>query len=168
MQTLFSKIRFDGEKVVIVYTVDRESGGDPDEYSLKSADTPSVEFTMALQALKRDVVDICEFPSTDEKKFTVRGVSLSHTDGVLGVVITALKLVETANAPLVINTPHLAQTDTAPSLPIATADRIKTLCEQAQKYVDGERAQGELFPGIPALAEQLRKDVDAANGATKH
>ncbi len=64
----------------------------------------------------------------------------------MGATITVLKALSAANAPLVLNTPFLPESsDGGICLPAETRDRIETLCEEAQKYVDGERKQGNLF-----------------------
>ncbi len=153
----FTKIKFDGAKVRLEYERLRKSG-DPDEFVLYSADAPTPEFQAVIQALAVDVVSICELIPSDTERMQVRGVTLSHTNDVMGVVITALKSVSMANSPLVLNTPHLPETsysddDSAPTWPTGMGERIAALEVQASLYLNGTRAQGDLFEDNADKAE---------------
>lgn len=153
MEKTFTKIKSDGSKVMIAYEVERKDGGDADEYSMHSADKPRPEFDAALQALATDVVYICELIPSDVERLRVRGVTLTHSNGILGACITALKTLKSSNAPLVINTPHLPVEpysdgdDNAPTMPSGMADRIAAVEAEAQRYLDNDRAQVSLFAG---------------------
>ncbi len=149
--TRFTKIRFDGRKVLLEYEVTRPGGGEPDEFLVHSSDPPLGSFVAALRALVEDVCFICEFPVSEASRFTVRGVTLTHDDG-LGAVITALKALETADVPLVVNSPHLPAKarESDPGgfcLPAWTVRRVLALVEEAERYLRGDRAQGSLFQG---------------------
>jgi hypothetical protein len=145
----FTKIKFDGSKVRIEYENKREDQAQWDEFSLQSADRPVPEFIEALHALRQDVVSICELAETDETKLDVRGVTITHTNDIMGLCITALKALKTTQAPLVLNTPHLPEesySDTpCPVLDEQTVARLGVLIRAAERYVDGERAQGDLL-----------------------
>ena len=152
-----SKIKWNGSKVTIHYERAREAG-EPDEFSVACSERPLPSFVMALQALAVDVLTICELPANQELNLTVKGVSLSNALGVLGAVITATKALETSNAPLILNTPHLPveaysgdANDTNPTLSHVTVERINALCVEALRYVDGEREQPRL---VEAPADQ--------------
>jgi hypothetical protein len=167
-ETRFTKIKYDGAKVRIEYEVERE-GKEPDEYSLFSADAPSTSFQAALGALREDVIAICELPADQMDKLHIRGVSISHTNGIMGACITALKTVQTANAPLVLNSPHLPSApysdNPEPVLPPETCERLRALMAEAQKYIDGERAQGNLFADVASSEDAVAKSrvLDAAS-----
>ena len=169
-KTRFSKIKYDGAKVRIEYEVDRENGNDPDEYSLFSADAPATSFHAALRALREDVIAICELPADQADKLSIRGVSLSNTNGIMGACITALKAVTTANAPLVLNTPHLPSApysdNPEPVLATETVERLNVLMAEAQKYIDGERAQGDLFARADVLDAASRMVPDGVTSVT--
>ncbi len=78
---------------------------------------------------------------------TITSVSLSAGD-YGGIVVTALKKVSSAHAPVVINSPHTPETPTSeggPELPSYVRTLIGTLEDEAQKFWSGERAQQELF-----------------------
>lgn len=149
--TRFTKIKYDEKKVRIEYQRTRDDGNEADEYTLLSVDRPTEAFVVALNALTDDVVAICELEPHQGAQIDVRGVSLTWTDGILGACITALKRLTTANAPLVLNTPHLPSqpysegNPNEPVLPAETVVRLEALMAEAQKYVDGERAQANLF-----------------------
>jgi hypothetical protein len=106
-------------------------------------------------------VKICELPESDAAKLKIRGVTLTHAHDVLGAVITALKPLKTANSPLVINTPHLPECaysgdgdDPNPTMHDGMPERLHALVVQAQRYLDGDRAQGDLF-AAPVSAGEL-------------
>lgn len=141
----FTKVKYDGSKMRLEYEVTRPRGGEPDELAYASADRPLPSFVDALQALVPDVCAICEFPSSEHPKFTVRGVSLSWTDDVMGACITALRALMTADAPLIINSPFLPEKPRSsdPSgyrLPVGTVRRLRELLAEAERYLDGDRA----------------------------
>jgi hypothetical protein len=164
-ETRATKVKFDGSKVRIEYEKKRLDGH-YDEYTLSSLDSPSLEFQNALKALAMDAVTICELDGKDVDKLTVRGVTLTYTNDIMGACITALKKLETSNAPLVLNTPHLpseAYGDgdvTSPVLEPSTVSRLVEVAEAALRFIDGERAQGNLFVAgseVEAPAEQLQE-----------
>ncbi|HEX8030314.1 MAG TPA: hypothetical protein VF491_17690 [Vicinamibacterales bacterium] len=164
MDKRFTKIKYDGSKVRLEYEVVREAG-DPDEFTLFCADPPAREFAEAIAALADDVIAICELSPSDVTKVRVRGVTLTYSHDVLGACITALKTLKTADAPLVINTPHLPEVpysegnDAAPTLAGGTVARLHALIDQAERYLNGDRAQGsllaELQPPTESVAEVM-------------
>lgn len=159
-KTRVSKVKYDGSRVRIEYQKERADGQSADDYTLSCADQPSPAFLAALNALADDVVSICEFHADSVRNLKVRGVSFTYTNDVFGAVITALKTLKTANAPLVINTPHLTDEPygegdgSTPLLDTSTADRLHTLALEAENYINGERAQGALFSGESAQEVQ--------------
>jgi hypothetical protein len=95
-------------------------------------------------------------------KLTVRGVTITWTNDIMGACITALKALKGANAPLVLNTPHLPSEPYSEGgspdflLPEETAENIGALLNEAEAYIRGERAQGSLLPEVPAAQYQAR------------
>lgn len=147
--TRFTKIKFDGSKMRLEWQVIRPGGSDPDEYSMQCADLPLADFRNALRALVDDVCVICEFPSSEASKVKPLGCSLTYKDGILGAVITATKELMISPAPLILNTPHLPEKPYGESggaiLPANTVRRVRELCVQAERYLNGDREQGSLF-----------------------
>lgn len=161
----FDKIKFDGVRVTIKYH--EGAADDPqNETTYTSKDAPTPEFREALQALRADVIDICELPM-QLYALDVRSVSFSHANDILGATITALYSLSKSNAPLVINTPHKSAEpyseggDSSQCLDPHAVARLKRLIDRAEKYLQGARAQGTLFDAPPVLdrAEQLRKEA---------
>lgn len=144
-----TKAKYDGSKVRIEYEQQRPDK-QYDEFTMSSVDRPTPTFILALNALAADVVKICEFPEDDAKKLTIRGVSVSHTNDIMGVCITALKAVKSAQSPLVLNTPHIPEEPygdaESPTLTRETLDRVHSFLLEVENYIKGERAQPSLLP----------------------
>jgi hypothetical protein len=145
------KVSWDGERVVVRWEVPRKGG--TDEFSISCLDAPAPELLVALAGLRTDVAEICELPATYCANLEIRGVSFSYGGEarVMGATITALRHVTTANAPLVLNTPHLAEEpyaeggDTDKLLSSVAVEALNLVASEALRYVDGHRAQGDLF-----------------------
>lgn len=145
-----SKVSYDGKLVLIRYQLLRKDGN-VDEFEFKCHDQPAGPFKVALTSLREYIAEICQLPAEYCGDLEVRGCSYSYSDdGIMGVTITALKPLRTANAPLVLNTPHLmsAPMDDNDVQPLLSADQVIALDEVRQRaieYVDGQRAQLNLF-----------------------
>lgn len=146
---IFKKIRYKDNQVTLTYEDETPHGND--KYSMESLDEPAPVFKRALQNLAQHVIDICELSDEAPESFTVLGVSLSDTEGISGVTITALKELAHSNAPLVLNTPHKPfepYTEGVEDPNCLTDDQIEAveiLIEAARDYLRGKRAQGDLF-----------------------
>jgi hypothetical protein len=146
------KVSYDQKKVLVRYEQDR--AGDVDEFEIVCKDKPAPEFVTALAALRTHVAEICELTDNYCQDLEVRGASFSYggEGKVMGATITALKTVSTARSPLCLNTPHLPsepysdrEDDETPCLSDDAAEALDHLCLAALAYVDGKRAQVELF-----------------------
>ena len=135
------------KEVVIEYSLLIESpGGGVDEVSfkLKSYDDPLAEFVVTFGSLTSDVERICSLPVGYCLSAEIRGVSFNYRNEMMGATITALVPVETANSPVVINTPFLPsgqynEGGEAPVLPTATRLKLEQLIIYANDYIDGKR-----------------------------
>ena len=145
----FRKIKYDGT-VVLIETEDA-GGAWEKATTLTSREEPHPDFTKALAAFVDPVLAICQLPDDYGHTLTVRGVSLSRDDdGNEGCVVTCLKELLFVPAPLVLNTPHLSEREGADGsrpMPAALADALDALKREAQAYVNGKRAQADLFAG---------------------
>lgn len=140
----FQKIKWNLKAVSLTWTT--ESGTETHEHELTSSQTPHEDFERALQALKDDVLELCElYDYEDGVRVSSVTISYSEKSGRRGAVVTALKTLAVANAPLVLNTPHLAQEGENDKgvLPPAMWRRVLALEVEAQAYVDGKRAPKE-------------------------
>ncbi len=153
------KLKYNGSRVEIRYDTEREDGADPDEYELKSGDAPRAGMAKALGELPRHVCALCDLPPAYAVGMSARGITLSHTDDILGVVVTCMKPVKGASGPLIINSPHVPAEQYSPtgSSPLMTEEfcaAVEAVIEEAEAYLDGDRAQG-LLPGMKgAVADE--------------
>lgn len=149
----FTKIKFDGKRIFLNYETLRDSS-EPDKFQFESSEKPSPSFNEALQRLKWHIGDICELETKYIHSIEVRSVSFSYggENDTMGATITGLKTLGTANAPLVINTPHLPTEDysgnnpAAFTLSVSCIKDIGLLIDEANKYLEGEREQESMFP----------------------
>ena len=123
-------------------------GTDDIKITLKSNDKPLSELIEKLDSLSRQVEIICDLPNGYCNHAEIRGVSFSHTNGVLGAVITALIPLTNANSPMVINTPHLpseqySEGGQSPLLPQKATYALKEILGLVEKYINGEREKEE-------------------------
>lgn len=107
----------------------------------------------AFQALCPHVREVLEWPdSVYGGCLTVTGVSwsLSADTGVEGAVMVCQAALDTCTSPFCFNTPHLpfgqyAEDGNAPVMPPDAVDALNALRAEVQAYLDGKRAQGDLF-----------------------
>lgn len=147
----FTKIKWNGEKVELRWTTHSGETLDTIEHKLVSYDPPEPEMEEAFAAFVSPVLDILELPEMYGKDLRVTGASVNwggESDR-MGVVLTCLKDLAETNAPLVLNTPHLKEEDpedgNAGQMPQKMVRMVDELQSRAARYVNGHRAQGELF-----------------------
>lgn len=148
--------------------------GDWDEYSLSSSEAATPGFHDALAALRADVVEMCELPVEYEERISVTGVSVSISEDreIPGATITAQLRLDKSHAPLNLNTPHKAEEMYAEDAPEdkksllsgECIDALHALYHEAERYVKGERAQGDLFANVPE--ERDEPDTGAVESVT--
>jgi len=161
----FQKIRYDKGKVKIEYELRNKIKQDWDQFSLACLDEPKPEFQVALQALSEDVIDMCELPEDYQKRIMVTGVSFSYGgDGeIMGATIISQMALNRSNVNLNLNTPHKPSEpyseggDVSQCLSQDCIERLTYLMLEAEDYVKGNRAQGELFVDEAAKEEGLKE-----------
>jgi hypothetical protein len=126
---------------------------------IECKDAPHPDLRTALQAMGDYLKEHAEFPSTWD--VSIIGVTITHTNDVQGVVITGRRDLKNCNAPLIINTPHYTREpyneDDESDKAIfsgACGNAIDALEKEAIAFVDGKRAQGDLFAEEEAKAEE--------------
>lgn len=141
----FKKIKYDTKEVTLIFTT--ETSGETHEHTITSKAHPHPDFVEALAALVDDVVDICGLPLAYEEGLRVQSVTFSYSEktGSSGAVVTALKSLAMSSAPLVLNTPHLVEDGEAGVMTSHMRTRLRGLESEAQQYLSGKRAQGDLF-----------------------
>ena len=155
----FNKIKVDGKTRICLDYDELVGDGKTNEYSMKCVDRARPEFYDLLQALRRHVAQICELPTkpSDIARMEVRGISLSWTNDIMGVVITALKELKRSNSPLVINTPHMPvepysdDGDPTKCLDRHCVEGVENLISEARRYLEGDRAQIDIFQEEEAI-----------------
>lgn len=164
MERRFTKIKFDPKKGMV--HLEYKSGKQLlDEYTMKCTEAPHPNFLKSLEVFKTHVTDICELPAEYAERIIVRGISLNYggEDDVMGCVIIAGMELQNSNAPLNLNTPNKIECMYNPDMPddekvLMSADMredIEELIHEANLYVEGERAQTNLF------AEEVKEPQDA-------
>lgn len=137
--TDFSKIKLDG-------------GGEI-THTLKSTEAPRPEFVAALRAMVPHVLKVLELERAGwEDTLTVSGLSINEeTDGRRGLVCTCRRSLDIANAPLIVNTPHLREDIDGGGdkgfLPGKMLSAMLGVEIEAEYYLKGKRAQADLFDG---------------------
>lgn len=142
---------------------------------LESRAEPRPEFHEAMGELIGPSLRMIEAPTAWEGVATISGVSVTHEEERgMGAVVTLLVPLACAPSPLVINTPYLPSEDPngngAPVLPQALRLAVERVCLEARRYLDGERAQGDLFGAAiqehdaDGVVEELDDDPSAVDG----
>ena len=120
------------------------------KFGMKNTDMARPEMFTAMNALATDVIDLCELPTIWKKQIEVRGVSITYTEKTWGITISAIKRLDKSKKSLVLNTPYTSVDgcDNMELLLSANAiEHIERLTDEAQRYIDGDRAQMKLFDG---------------------
>ena len=146
----FTSIKSNGKRVHLEWTTPAEK--DPDAqvaHTLESKQPPAPEFTAALQAFRGEVGTLLELPKSWMEQVNVTGLSINYEDdGRQGLIVTFTRPLDRTNSPVLVNTPHLREAsdeETGCYLPDAMIELLKEVEIHAAAYVDGTRAQGELF-----------------------
>jgi hypothetical protein len=158
-----TKVKFGKKKIFVLYEEQSTDKKGWDDMHVNSADAPRVELLDAMAALGTHVIDLCEFPDKDDHNIVVTGVSISFgKNDVPGAVITARKRLTDSPAGLLINTPFKPFEPYKEGgsrkflMPEECVEAIKTLIDEAKKYVQGKRAQGvfEFDNGVEEKKEE--------------
>lgn len=149
----FKKIKMTREgKIQMEYEIKNSKGG-LDEFSFSCVDEPKASFVNALNDLRPDVLEMCELPDDYLNRIRVSGVSFSFggENETMGAVLIASMVLYKSNVALNLNTPHKTEDfygetgDENQLLSSECVSRLNRLTEEAEDYVKGIRAQGNLF-----------------------
>ena len=178
MTRRITKVSYDGEEMHIEHIIQRE--GYSDTYKMTSEDAPTQSFIDALQTLKTLIPQWGDMTTEQTQNCEIRGAFFSWKRDVFGGGFTALRPLKNCASPMVLNMPH------KPSMPYSDGgdegmclttienELLLAVCAEAEKYLDGERAQMEL-PLEPGTVEitgcgktvTLTKDA-IKNAADRH
>lgn len=168
MKRKFTKIKYNQDKAELYFSFSANNGN---EYTVKARELPLPSFILAMRELDQYVIEICELPVAYHDRITTRSVSLNYQEEseIMGATLTAQMKLYNSNCPLNLNTPNkpespynqAAEWDEVTCLPQDCVDAIHVLCDEADKYLDGHIAQGELF------TKEDEVEVSALPGETK-
>lgn len=142
------KDEYEREMVTVKLEEPDQAGGFT-QHLIECRDAPHPDLRKALQAMADHLKTNAEFPG--DWIVTIISVTVTHTNGVQGLVITGKRDLERCNAPLIVNTPHYTREpyneDDDSDMGIFSSscgDDLDTLEKETLAYVDGKRAQGQL------------------------
>lgn len=173
------KIKISKENRVEINYQQKSQTGGWNDFSMSCIEKGEPGLYVALSDLAQDVLEMCEQPESYLDRITVKSVSFSYggEKEVMGATISASMKLEYSNCPLNLNTPHKAsesynegEADVKQLLSGDCVERLWKLQELAERYVDGIRAQGNLFDeatvtfaangeSVTVTAEQLETAV---------
>lgn len=135
-----------------------------DILSLKCPEDPLPSFLQAFMDLRKHLLVICEIPVDKDtiERLSVKGVTLTYSgeDSVLGAIISGSLKLTRSNDSLILNTPHKLTDfpgdvgDSKMLMDSECAKALEHLIAEAEKYLNGDRAQEELFSDEPVIAEK--------------
>ena len=146
----FQKIKFSSAGEVLLQWAVKKPGGEETELKMTSKQAPAPEFEAALRAFILPALDLLELDKEYGENLRVVGLSINEEeDGRCGLVVTMLKKLEHANAPLVLNTPHMREYMDEESdrgfMPDEMLQALKAAERAAKNFLDGKRAQADMF-----------------------
>lgn len=145
----FTKIKYDGSTVLLTWTTKKVTGEEV-RHELTSPQDPHPDFLSALDEFRPTVLELLELDEDYGSGLRVQSLSINEEkDGRIGCVVTSLKTLDAAHSPLVLNTPHLRErvdeTTDRGFLSDEMMTAIARVEREAEAYVNGKRAQGDLF-----------------------
>jgi hypothetical protein len=147
MTRRITKVKY-SDRVIINYEVPR--GDSVATYTLDCTDAPTQAFVDALQALKQLIPLWGDMTPEQAQNCEIRGAFFSWKRDIFGGGFTALRPLKNCASPMVLNMPHKpsqpysGEGDEGVCLTTIENELLLAVCAQAEKYLDGERAQMEL------------------------
>lgn len=146
----YTLIRYAREETKLAWTSDDSGSENHLETTLQSKAEPEPELPKALEALRVDVVRICEFPKEYGGDIEVRSVAFQHRQGIYSVSIHAVKTLEGSQRPFNISTPLFTQPADGEAdgkkgmIDGAFQERLDAVIKAAEAFRLGHRAQQDL------------------------
>lgn len=165
----FSKIKWDGACIELTWTTKLDGAGEI-THTLKSYDTPRPEFVAAMRGMVPHVLKVLELEEAGwQDTLSVSGLSINEEDdGRRGLVCTCRRALDVANAPLIVNTPHLREFMDDEQLKGFIPDDMLRAMEQVEReselYLKGKRAQADLFDALVPSADSGIESVTLSSG----
>lgn len=106
---------------------------------------PLLSFYAAFDSLVPHACKILELPDAYRDEITCTGISFAYSkDGVMGATMTLQKKLLRSAAPAILNTPYKPEWGDPNALSRDCLDAIRVVIAEAQRFLDGERAQTEM------------------------
>ncbi len=164
MNIRFTKIKLKEQKVFLIWEKYEETTKSWDEYSLRCADPALPSLYDAMKNLDKHIAAICELPAACEASIEATGVSFTYVEEGRGCVITGKKILKSNPAPMNLNTPYKVDTPAEGMEDYALSDEcidaLQALEAEAFEYINGHRAQGNLFEEKPAEITEKPVEID--------
>ena len=146
----FTKISYERKAKAVTLRWQTLAGKDTVKHELESSDVPAPALPKALDAFLPEVLKLLKLPTEYGLGLEIRGLSINYEeDGRRGVVVTCLKSLDTANSPLVMNTPHLREFGSDDEggifMPSEWEDLLNAAVGAAKDFSRGIREQAGLF-----------------------
>lgn len=139
------------------------AGQNEHAHSLTAADPAHPDLLEALRGLRPLVCRLLELPET-WPDFTVSGLTVSVQKGeARGLIVHGQKSLAASGRPFNVVTPLLVEAEDveADDLLVEFFEALDRVAREAEAYVKGKRAQGELFP--PAGETDAAEDEEYAD-----
>jgi hypothetical protein len=141
------KVSYKKGEVEIIFA-QRPKDGLWSEFSIKSVETPRPELLKYLHDLNIYVAGFCEFGEGSSWLILVEAVAIEYdSEGAMSATFWGKKRLMAIDDYLPFKTPKFYEdTRTTKILPYGCVKILIKLCDEALRYIDGERAQVSLFP----------------------
>ncbi len=132
------RIKSDKTTTLVKY-IDTRTKTEPETVTVECPDPPLDSLAKALDDMAMHLIVICELPTDWLGELEVRAVSCAWGDDpTAGIVISAIRRLESSNIPLAINSPYTKEYSDA------CKEALVTLSAEAFKYAAGARGQLDL------------------------
>jgi len=161
------KVKIKGDETEIVYN-DNPNVKTTQNTFLKSEDTRSQKFTDSMAALTRHLQSVVSLPAKYLDTVIVSGVSFrDHETKGMGAVISAQKKLSHCSSPFNMSTPLMWEGSEGQNDAVFdqnTLELLQAIREEAEAFVNGARAQQDLFDeDEEELADSVNEaDAEAA------
>jgi hypothetical protein len=154
-------VRIKRRAVVISYENEGET------HDISSRDNPLPAFTKAVEALASLVLDVLHLPTEYQHGLKPTGLTVTGKQGTQLVTVIAQKELTDCNSPFNITTPlrflSVPEEEGSYSPPLSTKQvaLVDAVISEAKKYINGDRAQGQLplEPDADGFEEETAEDA---------
>jgi hypothetical protein len=138
---MITKVKHSKGETKILWNESRREQEELIEHEMTCTEMPRPELLDAIKAFIPYVLEICELPKDYAERMSVSAIHLNQCVqddiDVVGLVVTAQKSLARTQAPMIINTPFLAD----PGWPHYMPKVVERLEAEALKFRNGNRAQ---------------------------